>query len=115
MGKKRIEAVGDGQVMPIFNTEFIQIDFNEPLIASILCMIARDTYYDQSPNSFEIFGIHDDSLVSLRRFDNVFWKPYETKLFAFYNIESIKSYKVIFYSTLSKHFGLSEFNIGEIK
>lgn len=92
----------------------IQIDFDSPLIASIILMSSRDRWYLQGPTSFEIFGISENSPVSLRRFDNVYWTPNETKLFAFYNRRSFSSYKVVFYSKEENHFALSEFNIGKV-
>lgn len=93
---------------------FIQITFGNPLKATVLSMTARDYWYLQAPNSFEIFGMNfNESLVSLRRFDNVSWSKNENKLFSFNNTDEFCTYKIIFYSRSHVHFGIAELNLGD--
>lgn len=64
--------------------------------------------FKQSPNNFDIFEIAESVEVSLKRFDNVFWKQNEKKLFAFHNTKSritlIMSIKMIHKHILTKHY-----------
>lgn len=93
---------------------FVQIDFENPVLANLLSITARTTGYDQSPRSFEIQGSNDDHFDSLKYYQNVDWEPSENKIFYFKNTTPYKSYKIIFTATKSIDVSICELNIGYI-
>lgn len=71
-------------------------------------MTAMSIGFKQSPNSFDIFGIADSVEVSLKRFNNVFWKQNEKNHPSKSKITLIMSIKMIHKHILTKHYFVTQ-------
>lgn len=94
---------------------FIQIEFEIPVIANVLSMTSRTTYYEQSPKTFSIQAKNDnEQYKTLRVIKNENWQPSENKLFPFNNSEPYKYYKIEFTETKSIDVSIVELNLAHL-
>lgn len=94
---------------------FIQIKFPIPTIINVLVFTSR-YFANQSPTSFEVFGINDQNQEKLLgSFIQSEWAACDKKLFPFFNEQPYNIYKIKFYSSSGNtYIALAELNLGKI-
>lgn len=97
---------------------FITIIFPVPVVANVLTMMARDgDNSQQAPTSFEVVGVTNGTINSLKKFNKVAWAPNSQATFTFSNRKKFSEYTIYFSENncQQKSFGLAQLNLGTKK
>lgn len=115
VGKKEIEGGGKWCSNDKKPEKFIQFDFKNPIVVTVILMTSRDEYYSEAPTVFEVLARNgSDEFEILKRFEEIEWSKNERKIFLINNSSQFTSYKIRFINAVNKDFiGMSELNLGE--